>query len=425
MPLTSLADMVLQRVKNDTSSRAFRVRRGDAYHDVTWGDIADRLENIAAGLLTAMDLADDAHVTIIGNTSLDWVVCDFAALSIGLRTVPVYASLLPEEVGYMHCDTDSVLAIVDDGDQLDKIRAMRTGFKFFETDYTPEQVPLKHVVIIDPTGVEPADDWESLADLEKRGADKLAELRGELERRRGIIERDHTATYTYTSGTTGAPKAVIQTHDNMLSMLESCQEIELFNEEVRQGGLFLFLPLAHSFGRLIELAGPFFDSPIVLSSVPTLVEDLGMSKPGFFPSAPRVYEKMKAKVDGGVAGATPTRQKLFHWAMATGQATIPYESRGEPIPFMLGLKLKLADRLVLSKLRARLGFDNTALALSGSAPLNVDVHAFFLGMGVPLMEAYGLTETCPGLTTNKPGAFRLGNGRAGLRRRRDQDRRRR
>jgi long-chain acyl-CoA synthetase len=109
-----------------------------------------------------------------------------------------------------------------------------------------------------------------------------------------------------------------------------------------------------------------------------------------------------------VAGAPPLRQRLFHWAVDTGKATIPYRSEGKPIPGFLKLKLSIADKIVLSKLRARLGLDRTALLLSGSAPLSVEVHEFFLAMGLELMEAYGLTETCPGLTTNMPGNYSLG-----------------
>ncbi len=403
-----IGEMVLSRAAKNPSRVAFSVRRGSAYHDVQWQEVLPRMRNIAAGLLTAMDLADDAHIAIIGNTSMDWVLCDFAALSVGLRTVPVYGSLLPEEVGYMHCDTGVVLAIVENAAQLDKVRAMREGFTFFEREYAADEVALAHVVVIDPTGIEPADDWESLADLEARGADKHDEVAEQMERRRGAVRREQVATYTYTSGTTGPPKAVIQTHDNMLSMLEMIDELRMFSKPVIDGGLFLFLPLAHSFGRLIELSGPFFGSSLVISSVPTLAEDLGLSRPGFFPSAPRVYEKMKAKIEGAVAGAPAVRKALFNWAMGVGRATIEPRSKGAPVPLLTRLQLRVADKLVLSKLRARLGFDKAGLLLSGSAPLSVEVHEFFLAIGVDLMEAYGLTETCPGLTTNMPGAFRLG-----------------
>lgn len=411
---TTLGGMVLRRIAETPDEVAVRALEGSTWTDVRWRDFGRRMEKIAAGLLTAVDgLSDRAAITILGNTSATWIACDFAALSVGLRTVPVYATLLSEEVGYLHVDTAAEIAIVDDAAQLEKVREIRKGFTFFDTKYEPDRVRLKHIVVIDPTGVEPADDWESLAALEARGEKELENTR---ERRRAAlapIQRDDVATYTYTSGTTGPPKGVIQTNGNMLAMLEAVDATGMFADGVREGGLFLFLPLAHSFGRLIEQAGPYFRAPIVVSSVPTLAADLGATRPGFFPAAPRVFEKMKAKIEGKVAGAPPIRQKLFRWAIDTGAATIPFRETGAPLPFFLGLQLGLADKLVLSKLRAALGFDRARVLLSGSAPLGVEVHRFFLAMGVDLLEAYGLTETCPGLTSNLPGKMRLGTvGRA-------------
>jgi long-chain acyl-CoA synthetase len=408
MTVSNLGQMVLDRAAQSPTSVAFRVRRRDRYEDVTWREVSPRLEAIAAGLLSALELADDAHITIIGSTSMEWVLCDFAAMTVGLRTVPIYPSLLPEEVGYMHHDTSAVVAICENGEQLAKVRAMRDGFEFFGRRYEKGSVTIEHIVVIDPSGVAPADDWESLADLEARGAARVQQLRPELERRRQNIAREHTATYTYTSGTTGPPKAVIQTHDNMLSIQEMTERGGMFTKDVREGGLFLFLPLAHSFGRMIEHAGPYFDSPLIISSVPTLGEDLTLSKPALFPSPPRVYEKMKARIEGAVAAAPPLRKALFRWAMGVGRRTIPYRARGRSLPLLLSLQHRSADRLVLSRLRERLGFHNLALALSGAAPLSVDVHEFFLAMGAMLVEGYGLTETCPALSINRPDDFRIG-----------------
>ena len=132
------------------------------------------------------------------------------------------------------------------------------------------------------------------------------------------------------------------------------------------------------------------------------------TKPGFFPAAPRVYEKMKSKIEGKVAGAPPIRQRLFRWCVGVGKETVCYRSTGRPLPALLGFKLSIADRLVLSKLRAALGFDNARILLSGSAPLNVEVHEFFMAMQLDLLEGYGLTETCPALTCNVPGGIKVG-----------------
>jgi long-chain acyl-CoA synthetase len=404
----TIASMIAHRIEECPGDAALRVKRDGRWTDITWSVLGERMEHIAAGLLTAMELEPRDAITILGNTSADWIACDFGALSVGLRTVPVYATLLPEEVGYLHVDTEARLAIVEDAEGLEKVRAIREGFTFFEDDYSGDRVKLEHIVVMNPEGIEPADDWESLADLEERGRASLEETAEERRRRSERPGRDDTCTYTYTSGTTGPPKGVIQTNDNMLAMLESADSTGIFDGGVAEGGLFLFLPLAHSFGRLIEFAGPFFGAPIVVSSIPTLGDDLKATRPGFFPAAPRVYEKMMAKIESAVAGAPPVRQALFNWALDAGKATIPYRATGRGVPFFTQMKFNLADKLVLSKLRAKLGFDRAKILLSGSAALNTQVHEFFLACGLDLLEAYGLTETCPGLTTNLPNQFKLG-----------------
>ena len=405
----TIASMIADRIAQSPDRPAIRAKDGSMWKDTSWRELGERMARIAAGVLSSTDVPDRAAVAIMGKPSPEWIACDFGCLSAGLRTVPVYSTLLPEEVGYLHTDTEAVVAIVSDADALAKVREMRKGFTFFDQEYSADQVKLQHIVVMNPEGIEPADDWESLADLEARGAEKLTELQAEIDRRAAAPKRDDVCTYTYTSGTTGPPKGVIQTNGNMLSMLESVEKINIFEGTgITAGGLFLFLPLAHSFGRLIELAGPFFDAPTIISSIPTLGDDLKETRPGFFPAAPRVYEKMVAKIQTAVAGAPPIRQKLFAWALDTGRATVPYRSRGQELPFFLKLKLALADKLVLSKLRAKLGFDRTEILLSGSAPLSVPVHEFFIACNLTLLEAYGLTETCPGLTSNRPHDFRLG-----------------
>ncbi|MBK8264967.1 MAG: long-chain fatty acid--CoA ligase [Nannocystis sp.] len=404
-----ISAMVLDRANRDLNAPAFRIKRGDAWIDVPWREVLPRIEKIAAGLLSAVALSDGARVSIIGNTSMDWVIMDVAAMSVGLQTVPIYASLLPEEVGFMHADTAVELVIAENAGQVAKVRAMRGGFTFFDKTYSPADLRLRgKIVVVDPTGLAPADDWESLAAVEARGAEQLARLKAEMARRAALVKRDHVATFTYTSGTTGPPKAVIQTHENMLSLLDNVAKMGLFGPQVQEGGLFLFLPLAHSFGRLIELAGPYFQAPLVISSVPTLAVDLAGSRPGFFPGAPRVYEKIKGKIEAGVASAPPLRQKIFGWALGVGLATVPYATTGRPLPLWLSIQQAIADKLVFSKIRAKLGMDRVYILLSGSAPLRRDVHEFFIALGLTLIEAYGLTETCPGLTSNRPGNMKIG-----------------
>lgn len=408
MYVETLSLLLHKRASESPNNPAIRVKEGNGWVDRSWRFVADRSDRIAAGILSAIELKDNDVIGILGQTSEDWLTIDFGALSVGLQTVPIYASLLPEEVGYANVDTGIKMIFVDDAAQLAKVRQMRKGFTFFDTEYGADQVPLQHIVVIDPTGIDAADDWESLADLEARGTEKLESLREEITRRRDGATPDETATYTYTSGTTGPPKAVIQTHTNHLSIAGMVKDSNVIVPDMRDGGLFLFLPLAHSFGRLIQFAAPYNDVPLVISSVPTLADDLKSARPGFFPGAPRVYEKMKAKIESKVAGAPPIRQKLFHWAVKTGIATVPYRCEGRPVTGLLALKLKIADKLVLSKLRAALGMDRMNALLSGSAPLDPDVHNFFMALQIDLYEGYGLTETCPALTCNMPGKIKVG-----------------
>lgn len=404
----TLAELLHRRAEANPNDVAIRERVGERWAKRTWAELAQRADNIAAGVLTAIDLEDNDVIGLLGQTTAAWIACDFAGLSVGLQTVPIYASLQPQEVGYAHVDTGVKLVIVDDATQLEKVRSMRKGFTFFDTTYSAQQVLLRHIVVIDPKGIEAADDWESLAELEARGAQQLAAQRDDMLRRRKAVRPDQTATYTYTSGTTGPPKAVIQTHENHLSMARAIESARVLDGRMQEGGLFLFLPLAHSFGRLVQFCSPYMNLHTILSSVATLADDTRSSQPGFFPAAPRVYEKMKAKIEMAVAGAPAVRQRLFRWAIGVGGATVPFRCKGESLPMLLSLQYAAADRLVLSKLRARLGLDRAFALLSGSAPLDPEVHHFFLACGLDLLEAYGLTETCPGLTANRPGQIKVG-----------------
>ncbi len=409
----SLSELLATRRRESPEVPAFMVRSSDEYVSVSWAEAGRRMDAIAAGLLAMFPLAEDARIAIVGNASLEWLLTDFAALSVGLQTVPIYASLLPDEIAYMLADTGAQIVVVEDRAQLEKVRRARRGGTLGDRPIPAESVKVRRIVVVRAEGVAEADDWESLETLEARGRAALEETAAERSRRAALSKRDHLATFTYTSGTTGAPKAVIQTHGNMLSMLEAADALGLFKDGVRRHGLFLFLPPAHSFGRLIELAGPYFGAPIVLSSVPTLGEDLALSAPGFFPSAPRVYEKMKLRIESAVAAASPIRRALFRWALAVGEKTIELRSHGRPLPLTLRIRAAVARRLVWSKLHRRLGLHRAELLLSGSAPLSPQVHRFFLALGLDLVEAYGLTETCPGLTSNTPNNFRVGTvGRA-------------
>jgi long-chain acyl-CoA synthetase len=410
-PFVNLAEMFFRRARELAGKPAVKHRpKGEkSMSDVTFAQMEKRVAAIAAGLLTIDGgLARGASVGIIAATRLEWIACDFAGLSLGCVVVPVYASLLPPEIGFIHVDAGIEVVIVENREALDKVRAIRAGFTFLDKKYGATDVKLRKIVVIDHAGIPPSDDWESLFDLEARGEKRLAETLEERERRTRETPRSALASICYTSGTTGAPKGVLQTHDNWLSVLEVAADLDMFTPMTRVNGALLFLPLAHAFGRLIEWGAVFFGSLTILSSIETLLEDLTATRPGFVPSAPRMYEKMYARIMAMVATANPRRQKLFAWALGVGKQTIPYRQKHKPLPLVLAAQHAVADKIVLSKLRARLGLDRVESMVTGSAPLAPAVHEFFLSIGTLLIEGYGLTESCPALTANRPDKWKMG-----------------
>ncbi len=405
----SLPQMYFDRARAAGSRAALRMKQGAGFVDVSHATQLRRVEVIAAGLLSIPGGVDArVSVGIFAGTRAEWMAIDFAALSLGAITVPIYATLLESEVGYLHVDAAIEVVFCEGREQLEKVRSLRKGFRFLDKDYDAKRVKLRHIVLIDPAGVDVADDWESLAALQVRGEGELERTRAERERRTKALTRDDVATYSYTSGTTGAPKGVIQSHGNWLAILDVASDMGIFTEGTRETGVFLFLPLAHAFGRLIGFGAAYFQAVIVLSSMETLLDDLTGTRPGFVPSAPRMYEKIYARLMATVAAAPPRRQKLFALAIDIGRRTIPYRQQHKPLPPLLRAQHLIADRVVLSKIRARLGLDRVESMLTGSAPLAPVVHEFFFAIGLTLIEAYGLTETCPGISANRPDHWKLG-----------------
>jgi long-chain acyl-CoA synthetase len=395
MSQESLGRLFWEQVGRLGDRPAQRVKTGNGWREVSWRSLGEEVREIALGLIALGRQAGEA-VGILAQTRAEWVRADFAILSTGGVTIPVYPTYPSETLAYIVRDSGTRTLFVEDEHQLRKV-----------LDAAPSMPSLESVILMQgqaPAGAAEGRsfrllDWESLRALGRQGRP------GVLEQRLAGVKPEAVATIVYTSGTTGSPKGVVQTHGNHLAALEMIAG----TSGVQEGDVhLLFLPLAHSFARMESFLGIRLGLTTAFAeSVERLAENLREVSPDFICSVPRVFEKVYAKILSGVSAAPPVRQRIFHWALGAGRRASRLEREGRPIPVGLRLERRLADRLVFGKLRAALG-GRLRFCVSGGAPLSAEIAEFFHAAGILILEGYGLTETCPILTSNHPGAFKFG-----------------
>ena len=356
---------------------------------VSFAELGVAAREIAAGL-AALGIERGDHVAILAGTRPEWTLADFGTLCAGATVVPIYHTSSPQECQYILAHAEVRALFCEDRAQLAKIEAVR--------DACPK---LEHVILIEGE----ADGAVSLAGLRAAGRETADEL--VAERLSGVGPQD-VATIVYTSGTTGPPKGCVVTHASLLAtvaMYEDQLELPRLPELV----VYLFLPLAHSLARVAQIA--IVDAGGTLAfwggDPARIVEELAEVRPTHFPSVPRIYEKVHSAVLTGVSEQHRLKRAIFHRALRVGAARRTAERRGERIGRLANVGHRLADRLVLSRVRAVFG-DRLILALCGAAPVSHDVLEFFDACGVLVLEGYGMTETCAAATLNIPSRLRFG-----------------
>jgi len=391
----SLGALFWTRVASSGERPAQRSKVGDSWRDLSWQALGDEVRSVAMGLV-ALGRQPGEAVGILSQSRPEWVRADLGVLSIGNVTIPVYPTYPPESLAYIARDSGMRTLFVEDERQLEKALAA-----------APEVPSLESVVIMNgsvtpsKTGRGPRVlDWQT---LQRMG--QAAQGFGALEAHLRAIKRDDIATIVYTSGTTGPPKGVVQTHGNHLAALDMIAG----TSEFREGDVhLLFLPLAHAFARMESfLAVRLGLTTAFAESIERLPENLRDVSPDFICSVPRVFEKVYARILSGVATAPPLRRRIFHWALGVGRRASRFQQRGGTPPVGLRAQKVLADRLVFEKLRTALG-GRLRFCVSGSAPLALEIAEFFHAAGILILEGYGLTETCPILASNHPHAYKFG-----------------
>jgi long-chain acyl-CoA synthetase len=383
----NLLDAVFDNAVHHGASVVYRVRDASGgWSDVTCAQFAEQVVGVARGLVAAGVRPGD-RVALLSRTRYEWTLLDYAILAAGAATVPIYETSSAEQISWILSDSGAVAAVVESGKHVALVESVRAG--------CPD---LRHV-----WRIEPAEDGRAAVDeLVALGADVPAE---EVRARAAAVRADDLATLIYTSGTTGRPKGCELTHRNLVSEVTACVSVlkELLTAE---GSVLLFLPLAHIFGKVIQ-CGALARRTVVAHTpdVAQLLPDLAAFRPTFLLAVPRVFEKVyngarqRAHDDG--------KGRIFDAAATTAVAWSRAQDTGGP---GLGLRLRhaLFDRLVYGKLRDAVG-GKVVAAVSGSAPLGERLGHFFRGIGLPILEGYGLTESTAGVTLNALGAQRIGS----------------
>jgi long-chain acyl-CoA synthetase len=387
MSIRTLSELFLVAADHNKSD-CLRHKEGGRYVSVSTAELVDRVWRLAQAL-TDLGVERGDRVALMAENGPDWSVVDFATLCLGGALVPIYPTLLPDGAAYIARDSGAKVLIVGGRDRLEGLLGVRG------------QMPaVRHLVSLD--GATKHEGVVTLSTLMERGAGYDA---SELKRRARACEPEDLATLIYTSGTTGDPKGVMLTHGNLVSNVVDSLEVLRFTGDYTA---LSFLPLSHSFERTVDYI--YFYQGLTVAyaeSVQTVAENLKEVEPHVFVSVPRVYEKVQARIHENVARSSSLRQKIFHWAVAVGRQALPHRLKLDHPAGGLGLKLRIADSLVFSKIREGLG-GRFQFAVSGGAPLSKELAEFFWGAGIPIYEGYGLTETSPVICVNRLGAAKLG-----------------
>ena len=389
----TLARMFWNRVETSGPAPAQMFKRGGRWHTLSWTGVGDIVRELALGLL-ALGRRGGETIALLSTSRGEWVQADFAILSAGCVTVPIYATYPPGLIAYILNDAGATTLIVENPAQLEKVLEVRGK--------TPA---LERIIVIEGyEGQEPSVlTWQALRSLGRDHADRLKSV---LAERVALGRADDIATIVYTSGTTGPPKGVVQTHGNHLAALHATAEVT----QVEAGEVhLLLLPLAHSFARLEAFMGAYVGLTTAFAeSLDTVAENLREVRPHFFCAVPRLFEKVYAKILTSVEQGSPIKKRIFFWALTVGRAVSKLRQARQPMPIALRLQQRLAHQLVFAKLHEALG-GRLRFAVSGGAPLAREIAEFFHAAGILILEGYGLTETCPVLTFNRIDHFKLGS----------------
>lgn len=387
----SVPMMFRNRVAATPNTEAFRYPRDGAWASVTWRELGDQVDLVAAGLI-ALGVDPEDRVALASGTRYEWVVADFGILAAGAATTTVYPTTNAEDVAYIVANSGSRVVIAEDQTQVDKLRAKH------------DDVPaVEKIVVIDGEG---DGEWViSLDELQALGRELLVESPNAVNDRIAAIQPDQLATLIYTSGTTGKPKGVRLLQKSWTYTAAAMDSLGVLSEKDLN---YLWLPLSHSFGKVMLALPLVIGFPTVIDGrVDKIVDNLAIIKPTIMGAVPRIFEKVHGRINETMANESGVKKALFDWAIGVGLQVSRAKQAGHTVSPLLAAQYKMADKLVLSKIRDRFG-GRLRFFISGSAALDREIAQWFDAIGVVVLEGYGLTETSAASSLNRPNAYRFG-----------------
>jgi long-chain acyl-CoA synthetase len=392
----TLVQHLLRQIRGRADAPAIYTRSGGRWLPITWAQFGDGARRVASFLVDEGIKPGD-HVAIWAGNRAEWHTADAAILLIRGCPVPVYQTLSADQAQYVLNHSETRLVFVENEAILARVLQERDQLRH-----------LRRVVVME--GVDdPSPDgfvvpWRSALDV---GQESVARNGAEIDERASLTQMDDVVTLIYTSGTTGPPKAVMLTHNNIAASARGLHDIVEVGPDDR---VLSYLPLAHIAERMVSefRSYRYGNATWFLDGLPNLGARLREVRPTHFFGVPRVWEKMATQVRKQIATSSPVKRALTQWAIRTGRRASDLREKGERVPTGLQRRLDLADRLVLSKLRAALGFDDVRILASGAAPIDPEVLRFFRSMGLEICEVYGQSENTGSTTVNRPGRSRIG-----------------
>ncbi len=391
-PMETICGMVKTRVKKYGDRTMMKVKRDGAWQEISWNEFYENARNLGLAMIS-LGVAPGDRVAIFSPNSPEWQMADIATLSIGAADVPLYSTITGKQAQYIISDSGSKVVFVGTESHLERILEVRSELPAVTRIISMDNTPSDHADVMT---------WDEAIEMGK-ASDKPEEF----DKRCDAVDLEDLCSIIYTSGTTGDPKGVMLLHRNLMSNVTTASELITLNDS---DICLSFLPLSHSLERMSGYYTSVFNGVTIAhaQSIDTILDDIADIRPHYMVSVPRLYEKFYAGVLANIASEPPMKQKIFNWAVGVGRQVSNLKVNNKPIPFFLNTKLKIADKLVFSKIKEKMG-GRLRFFFSGGAPLAKEIAQFFHAMGINIFEGFGLTETSPVLTFNREGHMKFGS----------------